>query len=228
MNNLFNFIQSYWALRYQYFLNLLSIIFVFGLTFLFVKYFNLDNKTIIDMSICFSISFIISYFILEKFKFSNNFIIRIIQKIVINSIFYFIIICICSVLPQDFTPITKNKLLDDDSLFNNLFDFNGLKDYYNQFLDYVNSLSLENQIIIFNVLVAISLLILLLNTLTLLYSNYLIERLDLINKYPRLGRLLQYRLQFSKYYFNYYVVLAFVVILFTIFFNCLILYLNLS
>ena len=48
------------------------------------------------MIFCFSISFIVSYFILSKFKFSNNFVIRFIQKTVIFSIVYFVLISICS------------------------------------------------------------------------------------------------------------------------------------
>ena len=95
MNRYFNFIYRYWNLRYHYSLNILSIIFIFGLTFLFVKDLNLDKNTIVDMIFCFSISFIVSYFILSKFKFSNNFVIRFIQKTVIYSISYFVIISIC-------------------------------------------------------------------------------------------------------------------------------------
>ena len=95
MNRYFNFIYRYCNLRYHYSLNILSIIFIFGLTFLFVKDLNLDKNTIVDMIFCFSISFIVSYFILSKFKFSNNFVIRFIQKTVIYSISYFVIISIC-------------------------------------------------------------------------------------------------------------------------------------
>ena len=73
---------------------LLSIIFILGLNFLAVKYLNLDKNTIIDMIFCFSVSFIVSYFILNKFKFSNNFVIRFIQKTVILFIFIFVFISI--------------------------------------------------------------------------------------------------------------------------------------
>ena len=73
---------------------MLSIIFILGLNFLAVKYLNLDKNTIIDMIFCFSVSFIVSYFILNKFKFSNNFVIRFIQKTVILFIFIFVFISI--------------------------------------------------------------------------------------------------------------------------------------
>ena len=73
---------------------LLSIIFILGLNFLAVKYLNLDKNTIIDMIFCFFVSFIVSYFILNKFKFSNNFVIRFIQKTVILFIFIFVFISI--------------------------------------------------------------------------------------------------------------------------------------
>ena len=74
--------------------NILSIFFILGLIFLFIKSFNFYNYNIVDMIFCFFISFIVSYFILSKFKFSNNFLISFIQKIIIIFIFYFIFICI--------------------------------------------------------------------------------------------------------------------------------------
>ena len=74
--------------------NILSIFFILGLIFLFIKSFNFYNYNIVDMIFCFFISFIVSYFILSKFKFSNNFLISFIQKIVIFFLAYFVLFCI--------------------------------------------------------------------------------------------------------------------------------------
>ena len=90
-----NFIQRHWSQRAYYFFNLISTVFIFGLTFLFVKDFYFDKKTILGIIFCFSISFIVSYFILSKFTFSKNFVIGFIQKTVIFYITFLIIISFC-------------------------------------------------------------------------------------------------------------------------------------
>ena len=82
------------TLLINFIIKFLPIFFIFGLIFLFIKSFNFYNYNIVDMIFCFFISFIVSYFILSKFKFSNNFLISFIQKIIIIFIFYFIFICI--------------------------------------------------------------------------------------------------------------------------------------
>jgi hypothetical protein len=45
------------------------------------------------------------------------------------------------------------------------------------------------------------------------YGNILIEKYDLVNKYPRLATLIQLRQKFQKYYFNYYCGLIFMVVI---------------
>ena len=52
----------------------------------------------------------------------------------------------------------------------------------------------------------------LISIIFIFYGNILIEKYDLINRYPKLAKLIQLRQKFQKYYFNYYCYLIFSVI----------------
>ena len=65
----------------------------------------------------------------------------------------------------------------------------------------------------------------LISIIFIFYGNILIEKYDLINKYPRLARFIQYRQKFQKYSFNYYCFLIFMVIIVEVAFGISILFL---
>jgi hypothetical protein len=52
----------------------------------------------------------------------------------------------------------------------------------------------------------------LISIIFIFYGNILIEKYDLINRYPKLAKLIQLRQKFQKYYFNYYCYLIFSII----------------
>ena len=74
----------------QIFLYIIFYIFLIGLT-----YYYLSDKSInliMAMIVAFSVSFVISYFILNKFIFSKNVIIRFIQKAILFAVLYILIV----------------------------------------------------------------------------------------------------------------------------------------
>jgi hypothetical protein len=106
----------------------------------------------------------------------------------------------------------QNKFIDDIQSFN--FDFN---------FDYLYNLPFEQQLIIFNLFSSIILLGLLFSTIINLYSQYLIDKYNLSVKFPKLAKMLFYRSKLQKFNLYYNTVLAFIVILFTITINIILL-----
>ena len=88
----------------------------------------------------------------------------------------------------------KNKLSDESTVFDNV------REYFNYYSDFLQNLSLEQQIILFNFLCSILLLSYIVSILIIFYSNYLIERFDLEKRYPRIAVFLRYRAKFQRYY----------------------------
>ena len=76
--------------RRQIFLNIISVIFLIGLTYYYFS--DKSINLIMAMIIAFSVSFVISYFILNKFIFSKNVIIRFIQKTILFAVLYILIV----------------------------------------------------------------------------------------------------------------------------------------
>jgi len=97
----------------QILLNIISTIFCISLIYYFI--FELYMYNIVGMIVSFGLSFIISYFVFNKFTFSNNFILRFIQQFILFFIFYIIIINFCiyfnlldPILCQDNDDINQN------------------------------------------------------------------------------------------------------------------------
>ena len=88
----------------------------------------------------------------------------------------------------------KNKLSDESTVFDNV------REYFNYYSDFLQNLTFEQQILLFNFLCSILLLSYFLSILIIFYSNYLIERFDLEKRYPRIAVFLRYRAKFQKYY----------------------------
>ena len=78
---------------------------------------------------------------------------------------------------------------------------NNILDVINSYLDFFNSFDLHQQLLLYNIMFTISLLLLLFSYIGGLYANYLIDKLDLSTRFPQIAKLLYYRLQYQKYYF---------------------------
>ena len=111
-----------------------------------------------------------------------------------------------------------------DIIISNNFTFNipSMDDIYtilNNLTDYLSSLDIVQQLIILNVIVSVFLLSLLLEYHIGLYGNFLIEKFNLNNRFPKLGKFIQYRMLYQKYYFRYLSLIAFFTLFFYIIYN---------
>ena len=79
-----------------------------------------------------------------------------------------------------------NKFIDDNNFLPSMDDITN-------FLDYLNSFSITDQIVLMNLLSSLLLLSFLISALFLFYSDYLIERFNIINKYPKVYKILMLR-----------------------------------
>ena len=90
---------------------------------------------------------------------------------------------------ERFTEASKNsvnKFIDDNNFLPSMDDIRN-------FLDYLNSFSITDQIVLMNLLSSLLLLSFLISALFLFYSDYLIERFNIINKYPKVYKILMLR-----------------------------------
>ena len=114
---------------------------------------------------------------------------------------------------------TINK--SNNYLESNFFSLEDIKNYYNNFIEYFSSFDLETQLALLNLFNSLFLLSLLFSYVTGLYGNYLIEKLNLKTKYPKISKILEYRLTYQGYYFKYLFVVAVLAIFLNLFVNLL-------
>ena len=67
-------------------------------------------------------------------------------------------------------------------------------------------------------------LLLLVSHISVLYGNYLIQKFDLVNRYPKLYKILEYRMKYQKFYMFYNAILAIILLLLFIIIDILILF----
>ena len=91
-------------------------------------------------------------------------------------------------------------------------------------MDFIFNLSFDQQIALFNLFGSVLLLSYLLSTAIILYSNYLIEKYNLEQRYPRIAVLLRYRQKFQKYYIYWNITCISVVLIWMFTLNFIILF----
>lgn len=122
------------------------------------------------------------------------------------------------------TLITKTKLISNSIFHFSIPSINDLKEYFNLIFNYLNNFSLQDQILIFNSLNSFFILSLFFSFIMGKYANYLVDKFNLVNKFPKLSKLFHYRLQVQKYYYLYLSILAVSALLFNLFINLSILF----
>jgi len=103
--------------------------------------------------------------------------------------------------------IVKSDLAD---LFNNLID---------NYKDFLNTLTSEQTVIVFNIIGYISLLITLTSITTILLGDKIINLLKLEIRYPKLAKYIKFKQTLNKYYLRFYIVLFYILILLLISIN---------
>nr|WVH38148.1 hypothetical protein [Poriella subacida] len=109
-----------------------------------------------------------------------------------------------------------NKLWDD---FNIYSPIENIKDYFFSYTNFFDThFSYYDQVLLFNILSAVLLLMLLFSTLMIFFSQYLIDRFKLSIRYPKLAKLLEYRKKFQTFYlysnlfFSLFTILSIIII----------------
>ena len=103
--------------------------------------------------------------------------------------------------------IVKSDLAD---LFNNLID---------NYKDFLNTLTSEQTVIVFNIIGYVSLLITLSSITTILLGDKIINLLKLEIRYPKLAKYIKFKQTLNKYYLRFYIVLFYILILLLISIN---------
>jgi hypothetical protein len=87
-----------------------------------------------------------------------------------------------------------NKI--DDCVKNNLIDL----DIFNKMQTYINSLNYFQSLALSHLFAIILILILLIDLMSIYFSDYLLERFNIEDKYPRIYKLLKLRRKFQRFY----------------------------
>ena len=111
------------------------------------------------------------------------------------------------------------KSLESTKKLINDFSLSSIKDLFNNTVDYFSSFDLFTQSLIFNILCSSFLISLLFSFLIGKYGNYVIEKFNLMVKYPKLYSMLILRLKLQKYYFTYITIMAIATLILNIFLN---------
>ena len=121
--------------------------------------------------------------------------------------------------------ILNQKILDSSYFSSNFISsFDDFKSALNNLLAYLNSFEITQQIVIVNILSFLFLTSLLFSYLAGLYANFLIDKFNLSVRFPKLTKILQYRLKYQQYYFKYLSFLAIYGLFISLAFNIFILY----
>ena len=99
------------------------------------------------------------------------------------------------------------------------FSFDKIYDSINSYYSFIFTLSLEAQLAFFNFLISAVFLVLLSSTAINLYSQYLIDRFKIGEKYPRLYKLLEFRKTIQSYHRYYNLILGLYFIFLQLFIN---------
>nr|UEV87036.1 hypothetical protein [Grifola frondosa] len=121
---------------------------------------------------------------------------------------------------DDMSKIISKKFLDND----NFPSLEEIKNFLSDYMDYINSLSFTNQILIFNICGNLSLILILMSSLSIFFTNYLITKFDLSTKYPRIAKLLEYRRKFNLYYLYWNLFLSISILIIVLFINIMLLF----
>lgn len=105
---------------------------------------------------------------------------------------------------ENFTNILNNVI--DEISKNNSNEFIGenfitlIKDFLTNLTNMLSQLTFEQTICLGNLISSIFIFLCILNILSVLYSKFLLEYFKIEIKFPKLSRLLKFRMQFNRYY----------------------------
>lgn len=103
------------------------------------------------------------------------------------------------------------KYINDNVKKSDTFDwFNDLIEKYQSFL---NNLSLDQIVALFNIICEIMILMALTSICILLIGDFLINKFNLDTRYPRLSKYIRMKEKLNKYYLKYYIILLYIIVI---------------
>nr|WVH38149.1 hypothetical protein [Poriella subacida] len=111
---------------------------------------------------------------------------------------------------------SKNELWNINDLIPSRED---IINYFHSIIELTSTLPVDNSLLIFNILASLLILTLLISTLIIFYSNYLIAYFKIGERYPKLKIFLEYRIKFQRFYLFYNIAISAFFLLFIIFLN---------
>jgi hypothetical protein len=105
-----------------------------------------------------------------------------------------------------------NELLDNiNSIINNSDLSSYLSDIMEKYNSILSTLSLDQTVALFNILGFFMILVTIFNLTTVFIGDYLIDRLKLENKYPKLTKYIKFKQNLNKGYLTFYYVILYII-----------------
>jgi hypothetical protein len=100
-----------------------------------------------------------------------------------------------------------NKI--DDCIKNSLINL----DVFNQLQTYINSLNVFQTLALSHLFAIILILILLIDLMSIYFSDYLLERFNIKDKYPKIYKFIQLRRKFQRFYLILDLTIIFIILI---------------
>ena len=97
--------------------------------------------------------------------------------------------------------------------------FGFFSDFIEKYKSFIDHLSLEQLVALFNIIGYSMILLTLISITTLLIGDYLIEKLKLDIKYPKLAKYIRFKQSLNKHYLMFYMIMFYIIVLLFIIVN---------
>ena len=118
--------------------------------------------------------------------------------------------------------ISKNVIdfvVNNNTFGNHFINGDSISSFYENLSNFISHLTFEQLLAVAHISSSIFIFILLLNIISVIYSDFLLNYFKIEEKFPRLGRIIKYRRLFQQYYLIINLLLIILTLLATIFIN---------
>lgn len=103
------------------------------------------------------------------------------------------------------------EIIDNAIKKSDLFDW--VTDFIEKYQNFLNNISLDQKVALFNIICDIMILMALTSISILLIGNFIIKNYNLETKYPWLYKYIKIRENLNKYFLRYYIILLYIIVL---------------
>jgi hypothetical protein len=108
----------------------------------------------------------------------------------------------------------KNDLVKELQEVINKSDVSGfIKDFIETYKNFVDQLSLEQLVALFNIIGFLMIFFTLISITTLLIGDYLIEKFKLNDKYPKIYKYIKFKQTLNKHYMMFYFIIFYIIVI---------------